>query len=449
MYKRQTLEWVTSNGVCPSSRDTLQINVLINLLPIVAGTDQFVCSLSPTLNAIPHAIGTGTWIPLGTAPAVTNPTLATSPVTFTNQGTYTYVWSVGYLTCPTENDTVQITAYLNPSAASAGVDQYICSLNTTLNGNTPAIGTGTWLPLSTEPAVANPTSASTAVTFTSAGVFTYIWSIGNGTCPVENDTIVVTSYAPVTIANAGPDQIICGYTTNFAGNLPTAGTGTWSPLVAATSTISNVLSENSAVNLIGEGLFGFVWTISTGTTCPSSSDTVYIQTYSPPSFANAGPDITSDVLNNLMAANSPTIGVGTWSILNASGNFSNGNDPLSNFTASGDGTYVLVWTITNGVCTAESDTMTLIINPMLIPQVMTPNGDGNNDFFEIRAIADLNGVNLEIYNRWGNVVFKDNDYKNTFKGENNGGEKLADDTYFYLLDIEGKTYKGYFIIKTN
>jgi gliding motility-associated-like protein len=210
-----------------------------------------------------------------------------------------------------------------------------------------------------------------------------------------------------------------------------------------------VLSENSAVNLIGQGTFGFVWTISTGTTCPSSSDTVYIQTYSPPNVANAGPDIVSDILNNLMAANAPTVGVGTWSILNGSGNFSNGNDPLSNFTAPGDGTYVLVWTISNGACAAESDTMTLIINPMLIPQVITPNGDGNNDFFEIRAIADLNGVKLEIYNRWGNVVFKDNDYKNTFKGENNGGEKLADDTYFYLLDIEGKTYKKYFIIKTN
>jgi gliding motility-associated-like protein len=201
--------------------------------------------------------------------------------------------------------------------------------------------------------------------------------------------------------------------------------------------------------LVNQGIFGFVWTISTGTTCPSSSDTVYIQTYSPPSISNAGPDITSDVLNNLMAANNPTVGVGTWSILNGSGNFSNGNDPLSSFTAPGDGSYVLVWTISNGICADQSDTMTLIINPMLIPQVITPNGDGNNDFFEVKAMRDLQNVKIEIYNRWGNVVYSNNDYKNNFKGENGSGEKLADDTYFYLLEAEGKVYKGYFVIKTN
>lgn len=205
-----SLEWVVSNGVCPSTRDTMQINVLINLLPIVAGPDQFVCSLSTTLNATPHAIGTGSWMPVGTAPAVATPTNPNASVTFTNQGTYTYVWTVGYLTCPTESDTVQITTYLNPSLALAGADQYTCTLNASLFGNTPAIGTGTWMPLSIEPAVVSPSSPTTAVNFTAAGVYTYIWSIGNGNCPVSNDTVMVTAYAPVTVANAGPDQIICG-----------------------------------------------------------------------------------------------------------------------------------------------------------------------------------------------------------------------------------------------
>ena len=43
------------------------------------------------------------------------------------------------------------------------------------------------------------------------------------------DVSGVTVYAPPTIANAGPDQPLCGVTTTFlAGNNPTSGIGMWS-----------------------------------------------------------------------------------------------------------------------------------------------------------------------------------------------------------------------------
>jgi len=446
------LQWTTTNGVCPPSIDTLQIDVLINLLPIVAGPDQFVCTLTPTLNATPHAVGTGTWIPLGGAPAVTTPTLANSTFTVPGQGTYTYVWSVGYLTCPVENDTVQITTYLNPSISNAGLDQAICALTTSLTGNTPAIGTGTWVQVGASPSVSNPTSTITSVSFTNTGTYTYVWSIGNGTCPVENDTVVVFAYAPPSAANAGPDQSICSYSTNLAAISPSIGVGVWSPLSTTNSTVTLVGNPGSEANVNNQGLFGFVWTVTNSSVCPSTSDTMFVQAYTPilPGSANAGPDITSDLLNNLMAGNTPTVGAGTWSILTGpGGSFANTGDPLSNFTANEAGTYELVWTLTNGVCAAVSDTMILIINPLLIPQVITPNGDGSNDFFEVRGLADVNDVKLFVFNRWGNQVYHHENYKDSFKGENNDGVKLADDTYYFIIEAQGKKYTGYLVIKSN
>ncbi|QXP72563.1 gliding motility-associated C-terminal domain-containing protein [Tenacibaculum sp. AHE15PA] len=74
----------------------------------------------------------------------------------------------------------------------------------------------------------------------------------------------------------------------------------------------------------------------------------------------------------------------------------------------------------------------------------TPNGDGNNDVFVIDCIENYPNNSLEIYNRWGNTVYKASGYNNTdvsFKGISNGRVtineegKLPVGTYFYVLDL--------------
>jgi len=56
---------------------------------------------------------------------------------------------------------------------------------------------------------------------------------------------------------------------------------------------------------------------------------------------------------------------------------------------------------------------------------------------------------LFVFNRWGNQVYHHENYKDTFKGENNDGVKLADDTYFVIIETQGKKYTGYLVIKSN
>ena len=64
-----------------------------------------------------------------------------------------------------------------------------------------------------------------------------------------------------------------------------------------------------------------------------------------------------------------------------------------------------------------------------IPEVFTPNRDGVNDRFVITKPYGLR-VDLEVYNRWGTIVFTSNDYKNDWEGRGNNsflGQDLVEE----------------------
>jgi gliding motility-associated-like protein/uncharacterized repeat protein (TIGR01451 family) len=81
---------------------------------------------------------------------------------------------------------------------------------------------------------------------------------------------------------------------------------------------------------------------------------------------------------------------------------------------------------------------------LFIPNLFTPNGDGNNDTFEIKGLDQFPDNELTIVNRWGNEVFRTNNYQNNWTGEG-----LNEGTYYYLLKArkngatEWKVFKGY------
>lgn len=66
--------------------------------------------------------------------------------------------------------------------------------------------------------------------------------------------------------------------------------------------------------------------------------------------------------------------------------------------------------------------------------VITPDGNGQNDEFIIFCIGDFPDNHLEIYNRWGQLVFETDNYDNTWEGRTSGGEELPEGPYYYVLD---------------
>jgi gliding motility-associated-like protein len=80
--------------------------------------------------------------------------------------------------------------------------------------------------------------------------------------------------------------------------------------------------------------------------------------------------------------------------------------------------------------------------PFVIPTLMTPNADGLNDTWGIGNIEQFENISIEIYNRWGNIIFKYEgkgsayaDVSNQFDGTFNGKE-LPLGSYVYILDLK-------------
>jgi gliding motility-associated-like protein len=78
---------------------------------------------------------------------------------------------------------------------------------------------------------------------------------------------------------------------------------------------------------------------------------------------------------------------------------------------------------------------------LLIFNEFSPNGDGVNDTLIINCIENFPNNKLEVYNRWGNLVYEKRSYNNDWDGTSNGrvtvnaNEKLPPGTYYYVLDF--------------
>jgi gliding motility-associated-like protein len=68
----------------------------------------------------------------------------------------------------------------------------------------------------------------------------------------------------------------------------------------------------------------------------------------------------------------------------------------------------------------------------------------NDALFFNLSNTQMQCTSLNIFNRWGKLVYSDSGYTNDWKGTNNSGNNLEEGTYFYVLDIcrEG-VLKGY------
>ena len=104
-------------------------------------------------------------------------------------------------------------------------------------------------------------------------------------------------------------------------------------------------------------------------------------------------------------------------------------------------TYTLSAKDPSGKCSAQSSVTIWVQSPLIIPNVITPNGDGTNDTWSIEHIEDFPNATFVIYNRWGNIVWKASGNALQWNGTNyRNGELLADGTYFYIIDLQSTAY---------
>lgn len=89
-----------------------------------------------------------------------------------------------------------------------------------------------------------------------------------------------------------------------------------------------------------------------------------------------------------------------------------------------------------------------------VPNVLTPNGDGRNDTWDIEGIEFFPGTHVRVFNRWGQPVFDQTDYDSYQRSRNGRGwdpEDLNEGVYFYeiLIPSVNKTEAGNLTILRN
>jgi len=69
-----------------------------------------------------------------------------------------------------------------------------------------------------------------------------------------------------------------------------------------------------------------------------------------------------------------------------------------------------------------------------IPTAITPNDDGKNDFWNIEKLAGYTQAVVEIYNRWGTLVWRSGPgYSAPWDGRDAGGDLVPMDSYHFVI----------------
>lgn len=101
----------------------------------------------------------------------------------------------------------------------------------------------------------------------------------------------------------------------------------------------------------------------------------------------------------------------------------------------------LYWVQVSNACYTVSDNIqvTFVDCTLNIPNLITVNNDGKNDFFEIETLVSR-PLHVVLYNSWGGVVYEEIDYKNDWNGK-----ELGAGIYFYSIrdSFSNEIHKGW------
>lgn len=108
--------------------------------------------------------------------------------------------------------------------------------------------------------------------------------------------------------------------------------------------------------------------------------------------------------------------------------------------------YGLWVTDENGLKDFATVRMNILLAELLIPNAVTPNGDGKNDFFVIQGLENYDNGDLTIFNRWGNEIYQSRSYQ-----QNWDAAGVSEGTYYYRLvlikDGIETIHKGWVLVK--
>jgi len=447
-----------SGCIDTSASNVLTVTVTINPTPgppVLSGgtSNPFIACQNSTPGAITVAT-TGT---------VTSVPVWYNGSTYVTTGTsYTPSTSVAGTTVYTIIDSATVTGCMDTSVSN------VLTVTVTIVAPPPApvLAGGV-----SNPFIQCQNATPGTITVVSTGTVTSVPVWYNGTTYVTSGTSYSpgTSVVGTTVYTIIDSATVSGCMDASAGNVLTVTvTINPSPTVTGNASVTGSCAQPSgsvdSVTVTG-GTPGYTYQWYNGST-PMPGDTL-------PYLSNVGSGTYSVLVTD--ANNCPAIGgVSSFTVSSMAvtasytPNVTQGSAPLSvtftngstgatgytwnfgstatdpSYTFNTVGTYTVVMIATNGTCTDSAYSIIIIdvATSIVIPNVFSPNGDGMNDEFFIKAIG-MQSLTCNIFNRWGQKVFTLTGPNQTWDGTLNNGLVAAEGTYFFILDAlgnDGKTY---------
>ena len=142
-------------------------------------------------------------------------------------------------------------------------------------------------------------------------------------------------------------------------------------------------------------------------------------------------------INFVANGNKPVARYYRWNILKGSNLIAERFDEEQRYTFTENGSYQVKMWVYGDSCSTDSTVWDISVSESLlkVPNVFTPNGDGQNDEFRVvyRSLAEFH---CWIYNRWGKLVYKWDDPAKGWDGTING-LPAAEGAYYYIIRARG------------
>lgn len=250
------------------------------------------------------------------------------------------------------------------------------------------------------------------------------------TTPVPNFTTTLPNYCSGDI-----DKII--NLRIFVNPAPSTGKGVF--------TGTGINGNNFEVKLAGSGSHKITYTYTAPNGCESSTDQTIVIDKTPRILL--GDDFTifrgqSVDLSGIGSSGNNYTYHWVWTQTQPSGSTLIGNFSTPSITDQPQLTTTYKLTVTSAMSTCSiSDDITITVRePLTIYNSFTPNGDFQNDTWEIDGINKYPHPEVKIMNRWGNVIFHsiDNYANQPFDGVING-ERVPAGTYYYVIKASDDT----------
>jgi hypothetical protein len=369
------LQWTVSNGVCPSNVDELTLEIIANPDQAIAGEPLALCNATETsLAASPPAIGMGAWSIISGTAVIAEPGNPASLLSGLIPGQEVQLrWTVTNGVCAPVSDELQISNDALPGPAFAGEDLQVCNQGEfLLTAEAPSVGTGTWSIAAGDVSLVPTGALSVQVSGLNPDQSaTLRWTVSNGVCPPVFDELSLQNDALPSPAFAGLDQEWCAQAAGTLNALPPViGSGQWT-LLSGMVTVEEPGNPFSAYRDLPEDLPAvLLWTVSNGV-CPPNTAELSLTNYALPSLAVAGPDqALCDSAAAELAATPPQSGMGLWSVIGGSAEIANPAQANTHVTGLVTGlSAVLRWTVSNGVCPAETDELVISVDEQPSPAI--------------------------------------------------------------------------------